>query len=73
MAKLFEGKTVVDSVLESKFEIISEKARLLYVGITRAKEYLFLSSYEQNKGKRGELPSRYFLELRRYIEEAGKV
>ncbi|HOM01946.1 MAG TPA: ATP-dependent helicase [Acetivibrio sp.] len=73
MAKIFEGKIVEDSVLESKLETISEKARLLYVGITRAKEYLFLSSYEQNKGKRVELPSRYFLELRRYIEEAGKV
>jgi len=53
MAKVFEGKIVKDSVLESKLETISERARLLYVGITRAKEYLFLSSYEQNKGKKG--------------------
>lgn len=73
MAKVFEGKIVKDSVLESKLETISERARLLYVGITRAKEYLFLSSYEQNKGKRVELPSKYFFELRRYIEEAGKT
>jgi len=41
MAKVFEGKIVKDSVLESKLETISERARLLYVGITRAKEYLF--------------------------------
>jgi len=41
LAKVFEGKIVKDSVLESKLETISERARLLYVGITRAKEYLF--------------------------------
>lgn len=72
MAKVFEGKVGKDSVLESKLEIISEKARLLYVGITRAKEYLFLSSYEMSKGKKVELPSRYILELRQYIEGAKK-
>ncbi|ODM25958.1 ATP-dependent helicase [Acetivibrio mesophilus] len=73
MAKVFEGKIGRDSILESKLETISEKARLLYVGITRAKEYLFLSSYELSKGKRVELPSRYILELRQYIEEAGRI
>lgn len=58
-----------DPVLESKLETISEKARLLYVGITRAKEYLFLSSYHQNPGKKNEvLPSWYLTELKRYID-----
>ncbi len=60
-----------DSVLESKLETISEKARLLYVGITRAKKYLFLSGFHANKGKRNEaLPSQYLIALKKYIEEA---
>jgi len=41
MAKVFEGKIVKDSVLESKLETISERARLLYVGITRQRNISF--------------------------------
>jgi DNA helicase-2/ATP-dependent DNA helicase PcrA len=64
------GKTSGDSILESKLETISEKARLLYVGITRAKEYLLLSGFHSNPGKRNEAPaSRYLIELKRYIDE----
>lgn len=67
---LLDKKISQDQVVRSKVETISERARLLYVGITRAKEYLFLTSFESNKGKRNEtLPSKYILELRRYIEE----
>lgn len=70
MEKLLDGKSVGDSIVRSKIETISERARLLYVGITRAKEYLFLTSFETNKGKRNEtLPSKYILEFRKYIEE----
>ncbi len=70
MEKIIEGKTGGDSILESKIETISEKARLLYVGITRAKEYLYLSGYHANPGKRNEiLPSRYLIELKKYIDE----
>lgn len=59
-----------DSILESKLEIISEKARLLYVGITRAKEGLYLSSFHSNQGKKNETPpSTYLTELKKYIEE----
>jgi DNA helicase II / ATP-dependent DNA helicase PcrA len=59
-----------DSILEAKVETISEKARLLYVGITRAKEYLYLSGFHANQGKRNEAPpSRYLIELKKYIEE----
>jgi DNA helicase-2/ATP-dependent DNA helicase PcrA len=59
-----------DRALKSKIETISERARLLYVGITRAKKYLFLSSHQYNVGKRNEvLPSNYILELKKYIEE----
>lgn len=70
MVKLLEGKGKGDSILESKLETISEKARLLYVGITRAKQYLFLSGFHANPGKRNEiLPSGYLLELKAYIDE----
>ena len=69
---IIEGISGGDSILESKLETISEKARLLYVGITRAREYLFISGFHANQGKWNEAPpSRYLLELRRYIEEAG--
>lgn len=69
MEKLLDGKSSGDSIVRSKIETIAERARLLYVGITRAKEYLFLTSYEANKGKKSEaLPSKYILELRKYIE-----
>jgi len=42
MAKVFEGKIVKDSVLESKLETISERARLLYVGITGQRNISFI-------------------------------
>lgn len=71
--KVLDQKEGGDSVLKAKLETINERARLLYVGITRAKEYLFLSSYEQNRGKRNEvLPSKYILELKKHVEEASK-
>ncbi|TYQ16253.1 UNVERIFIED_CONTAM: DNA helicase-2/ATP-dependent DNA helicase PcrA [Acetivibrio alkalicellulosi] len=67
---LLNNQEFKDYSLDLKLETISERARLLYVGITRAKEYLFLSSHEQNKGKKNQvLPSKYILELKRYIEE----
>ncbi len=65
------GEMVENYVLESKIETISEKARLLYVGITRAKEYLYLSGFHAHPGKRNEiLPSKYLVELKKYIERA---
>lgn len=73
MQRVFDGNKVGDSILMSKLETISERTRLLYVGITRAKEYLFMSSYEKNRGRKNEeIPSGYLLELRKYIEEAYK-
>ena len=58
-----------DSILSAKLETISERARLLYVGITRAKEYLFLSGFHSNKGKRNEIqPSIYLLALKNFID-----
>jgi DNA helicase II / ATP-dependent DNA helicase PcrA len=68
--RLLEGKEGGDSILASKLETISEKARLLYVGITRAREYLYLSGFHANPGKRNEAPpSRYLNELKHYIEQ----
>lgn len=68
--KLVNGsKRLEDSVLMAKLENISERARLLYVGITRAKRYLFLSGHHANANKKNEvLPSRYLMELKNYID-----
>jgi DNA helicase-2/ATP-dependent DNA helicase PcrA len=73
MQKIAQGDFEGDTFLESKIETISEKARLLYVGITRAKKHLFLSGFHANKGRRNESPpSRYLLEIKKYIEEASR-
>jgi DNA helicase II / ATP-dependent DNA helicase PcrA len=72
MELILDHKSNMDSILKSKLETISEKARLLYVGITRAKERLFLSGYHSNPGKKNEaLPSKYLIELKNFIEEVG--
>ena len=58
-----------DATYKAKLETISERARLLYVGITRARQYLFLSGFHSNRGKRSEIqPSAYLLELKRFID-----
>lgn len=62
---------------KSKIEIIGERLRLLYVGITRAKENLVLSSYKEftNKemGKRIKTsPTQYLNEISRFILESRK-
>ncbi len=48
-----------DYIEQSKIDIINEKVRLLYVGMTRAKRYLILSTYNT--------PSIYFNVLKQYI------
>ena len=40
-----------DFALEAKLDVISERARLLYVGITRAKERLFITGVRNSKTK----------------------
>ena len=42
--KLIGKGSSYDFVEQSKIDIISERVRLLYVGITRAKEYLIMTS-----------------------------
>lgn len=75
MERVITGNTYLDSFQASKIDTISERARLLYVGITRAKEYLFLSGFHSNKGKRNEIqPSAYLGLIKSYIEgRAGKT
>ena len=62
-----------DYNIKEKIEVINEKIRLLYVGITRAKEVLILSYSEYNKKedidnkKKKQKYSQYFNVLQRYI------
>jgi Superfamily I DNA and RNA helicases len=67
--KLTNATASEDPFVSARIETISERARLLYVGITRAKEYLFLSGFHSNKGKRNEIqPSAYLGVLKRHID-----
>lgn len=50
-AKIMGEDTNCDFAKEAKCEIIAERARLLYVGITRAKERLFISGVKNSKTK----------------------
>lgn len=63
------GKAGSGSIRQAKLENISERARLLYVGITRARQYLFMSGFHSNPGKKNEIqPSAYLLEIKSYVE-----
>lgn len=65
-----------DPLKEAKIDIISEKLRLLYVGITRAKSNLLLTSHQKiiyDSGyTRDVRPALAFEVLSRYIKEAGE-
>ena len=61
-------ESLKDSIIAAKMETIAEKARLLYVGITRAKKHLFMSGYHSNIGKKNESkPSKYLTVLKNFI------
>ena len=72
---LWLGKELQFSPIEqARIENIQERLRLLYVGITRAKENLLLSSHEiveSEFGKKNVSPSTYFHVLKDYIEGKG--
>jgi len=54
--------------LEAKIELISERIRLLYVGITRAKRYLYMSAYKtQTRGN--SRPSKYLKVFKNYLDK----
>lgn len=61
-----------DPFLQAKVEVVNEKIRLLYVAITRAKEYLILMAHQENEGNRKDKPSKYFNVLREFIESKKK-
>lgn len=68
IAKILGNSICEDPLKEAKIQIINEKIRLLYVGITRAKEYLILIASKSNEGKWNEnKPSHYFNVLQSYI------
>ncbi len=65
------GKNMVDPMIRARLDNIQERLRLLYVGITRAKENLLLSSHESystNYGVRKTQPSLYFNVSKNYID-----
>jgi DNA helicase-2/ATP-dependent DNA helicase PcrA len=64
LEEILDNNSSGDHIHKSKIEIISERTRLLYVGITRAREYLFLSGVGDNKKN---IPSEYFSILKEYI------
>lgn len=72
---ILNGKTEVNYIYKSKIELINEKIRLLYVGITRAKEMLILSCsmYNDEKDignkKKEQKTSLYMAELEKHISK----
>jgi DNA helicase-2/ATP-dependent DNA helicase PcrA len=65
LRKTFINKEYKNITLKRKSERISESIRLLYVGITRAKEYLVISCNRNSD-------TFYFREINRLIEEGQK-
>lgn len=70
---ILTGDKPMDFMYKHKVDIINEKIRLLYVGITRAKEMLMLSGHtykDKNANKRQQQkPSFYFNKLGKFIKE----
>ena len=71
--KLMEGKKVKDPRRKTNLDVIEEKLRLLYVGITRARKNLLLTCSRETIFDSGytreEEPSFPFKALRNFIEE----
>ncbi len=57
-----------DPVRRAKLEIIGERLRLLYVGLTRARENLMLSYHQRDRWDRPAHPTLAFLHLKRLID-----
>ena len=77
--KISNKASDIDYMYQSKIDVINEKIRLLYVGITRAKEMLILScsSYkdETDIGKKNkeQKPSIYINELDKHIQQRRSI
>jgi len=67
--KSLRGEIVKDPIYASKIDQISERLRLLYVGITRARRNLLLSYHKKNMYGKETRPSAALKELEKFIEE----
>lgn len=69
---LLEGEEIENPRRQANLDVIEEKLRLLYVGITRARKNLLLTCSKKTVFEDGytreEEPSRPFLALKKYIE-----
>ncbi len=71
---LLDGEVTKNYAKEIKESLIKEKIRLLYVGITRAKEMLILSASAKNSStdKKKQNPSMYLNILKNVIDKKGE-
>ena len=71
---ILQGEVTKNYPKEIKENLIKEKIRLLYVGITRAKEMLILSASAKNSAqdKRNQNPSMYLNILKNIIDNKGE-
>lgn len=71
---MLQGEVTKNYPKEIKENLIKEKIRLLYVGITRAKEMLILSASAKNSAqdKRNQNPSMYLNILKNIIDNKGE-
>ena len=71
---MLQGEVTKNYPKEIKEKLIKEKIRLLYVGITRAKEMLILSASAKNSAqdKRNQNPSMYLNILKNIIDNKGE-
>ncbi|MCT8977748.1 ATP-dependent helicase [Clostridium sp. CX1] len=66
--KLLGERGYDNPFLEAKIDVLNEKIRLLYVAITRAREYLYLVAHNGNQRFNPDKPSKYFEVLQKFIE-----
>ena len=59
--------------LQSKIEVVNEKIRLLYVSVTRAREYLILMAHQETEGNFKDKPSKYFTVMKEFIDARNEV
>ena len=71
---MLHGEVTKNYAKEIKENLIKEKIRLLYVGITRAKEMLILSASEKNSAtdRNKQNPSMYLNILKNIIDKKGE-
>lgn len=71
---VFFGNVCADPLMAAKADVISERLRLLYVAITRAKESLVISTHRlSSKFNRKVQPAAAYEALRRHIEQRRTV